>query len=149
ARETGYSSAWTWTTSGGTPPSSIASQKCSATWTNTASNNNPPYANGIHLVANNRYYVELNQQEGTGGDNAEMAMVPHSFSVVDGTDYAPKDNLIGINAPKANWVAFTVQPTNPPAVSPGLTNSVTFYAFGTTDSQLAVGSIRANNAANN
>jgi len=140
AREDQWTNPWQWTRSDG---GSTVGQKGSATWTNASGV--APYSGGIALVAGTKYYIEVNQVEGGGGDNVETAMVPHNVTPVNGQDYAPSGNLIGINAPKANYVAFTVQPTNPPPIGAGPSSSANFYAFGITDSQIPVGSIRAVN----
>jgi len=139
ARDNGWDNPFNWTASDG---GANIGQKDSATWTNGLGV--APNAAGVSLAAGTKYYIASYHQEGGGGDNVTTAMVPHGTTPVNGQDYAPSGTLIGINAPKANFVAFTVQPTNPPAVGPGPNSSANFYAFGVTDSLIAVGSTRAN-----
>jgi hypothetical protein len=137
-RQDAWDNPWQWTvTAGGVN----IPQRSSATWTNAQGV--AQFASGITLSAGQRYYFEVVQSEGGGGDHVEMAMVQHGFTPVNGTDYSPGTNMIGIAAPKANWVRFTLQPTNT-TQGPGALSAANFYAFGDTDSQLAVGDIRAN-----
>ena len=67
AQEYGYSNPDMWNTIGGN--GSIASQKRSDTWTNSASGSIvPPYAGGIPLLGGHKYYIESIEHNGTGGD---------------------------------------------------------------------------------
>jgi len=145
ARGTAWGNPWEWTVSAGGENLAL---KCSATWTNASTGGVAPYAAGLNLAAGTRYYVEVNQSEGGGGDHVETAFVPHNTIPNNGQDYAASGTLIGINAPKANYVAFTVQPTNPIPLPAGPASAGNFYAFGITDSQIAVGDIRANGPGN-
>ena len=55
AQETAWSNPWQWTTSGG---SSTLSQKRSDQWSPDGGTT-VPYASGIHMTANQPYYIEL------------------------------------------------------------------------------------------
>ena len=133
AEETGWSGSYNWVGIGG---GSDVTKKRSDQWTDA--NGNTPYAAGINLTAGNKYYMEIDQAEGGGGDNVEMTYkLIADPDPVSGTDTIMKGNLIGTMAVRANWVAFTQQPTN---VSAQPLGTATFHAAGISDSLLAIGS---------
>ncbi len=107
AQETGWSASRTWTTSNG----GSAVQKNSTTFVDGTGAT--PFANGIHLTAGTKYYIESDHNEGGGGDNNAVA-----FFTVDGTYALPADgdapNLTGANIgvfiPQPTSLSFTTQP---------------------------------------
>lgn len=146
AQETQWNSLWNWTAnpSDANPPS-ILSQKRSDQWTNAAGQT--PYSAGIRLQANQQYYMEVVQHDGTGGDHVAVTYkLVGEEDPVNGTDTRIKyvNNNLGFYASPCSYVSFTLQPTNPPAVMPGGASSVTFYAQGVTDSQYPVGDLSSN-----
>jgi len=137
AQETVWSNPRQWLSSGGT---GSPTTKRSDSWLGT--NTTPPYAAGIHLIANQQYYIEQVQANGSGGDNAQVTYKRISDpDPANGTASIIQGSVISSFAPRCNWVAFTQQPTNPPAVATSAGGSVSFYAAGTTDSQTSIGTV--------
>jgi hypothetical protein len=136
AQETAWSNPRQWTAAG----SGSAATKRSDSWQGT--NATPPYAAGIHLIANQQYYIEQVQANGGGGDNAQVTYK----RITDpdpalGSASSIQGSVVSSFAPRCNWVAFTQQPTNPPAVASSDAGSVSFSAAGTTDSQISIGTV--------
>jgi hypothetical protein len=147
--ENGWSNPWQWTTSGdgsGNGGSSVWLKRSDQYTNATAGNFNPVLAtpHTITLQANTRYYLEDDNGQGTGGGNAQATFkLASEADPANGADTRFTGNLIGMLAPKANWVKFTLEPTNPPPVAAGAISSATFYADGDSDSKLYVGSTRS------
>lgn len=115
----------------------ILSQKRSDTWTNATSADLAPYAAGIQLTAGTKYYLEAVQTEVGGGDNVGANIKVHGEA--DPVDNSPSlltGSLIGLNAVRCNYVAFSKQPAS---TTNQVMNSATFTAVGVTDSTLSVG----------
>lgn len=135
AQESGWSGVRNWVGVGG---GSSAAQKRSDSWI-PAGGTVAPFAAGISLNANTRYYMEMVQHEGGGGDNASATMKVHG-----GTDPVANQaslltgNLVGMLAVRCSYVAYTQQPQNTTAIS---SMAATFTAAGVTDSKLPVGVI--------
>jgi hypothetical protein len=111
-------------------------QKHSDTFVNPTTSATP-YPNGVPLTGGKRYYIEADMREGNGGDNIEATFYKTGdASPADGTLSALTGNLIGMNAPRCTYVAFTNQPVSVTLNSLG---TATFTAGGTTDSKTAVG----------
>ncbi len=124
AQETVWSGSRTWSTSS----AGSATQKNSTTFVDGTGAT--PFANGIHLIAGNKYYIESDHNEGGGGDNNAVA-----FFTIDGTYSLPADgdapNLTGANIgvliPQPTSLSFTTQPqsqTVPPNQDVHLTATV-------------------------
>lgn len=96
-----------------------------------------PWANGISLVTGQRYYIEQDFHQGGGGANNSATFVYFNQSdPVAGTPPAFQGSVIGMNAVRCTYVAFTQQPTNVTASPMGY---ATFAAPGTTDSRTPIG----------
>jgi hypothetical protein len=138
AQELGWSNPWTWLGQGG---GGSVSQKRSDQWSPDGGAT-VPYAAGIPLTGGQRYYIEADFHQGGGGANIEatykLATDPDPGN---GADTRMKNNIIGINAVRCSYVAYTQQPVA--AVAPPF-GRATFTAVGTTDSTLAIGSVRGN-----
>jgi hypothetical protein len=133
AQETTWSDPRKWVSSGG---GSTLSQKRSDTWSTTAGGT-APYAAGIHLTGGSKYYMEINHTEGSGGDNCEANFKVHGAAdPVDNTPSLLTGSLIGMNAVRCSYVAFTQQPQS--ATNYAM-NTVTFSAPAVTDSTLSIG----------
>jgi hypothetical protein len=136
AQETGWSNPRQWVSAG----SGSAATKRSDQWLGT--NATPPYAAGIRLTAGQQYYIEQVQANGSGGDNAQVTYKRVSDpDPVNGDASKIQGSVISSFAPRCNWVNFTLQPTNPPAVDTSSAGTVSFYAAGTTDSQTSIGTV--------
>jgi hypothetical protein len=111
-------------------------QKHSATWTNAAGAS--PFASGIQLTANQKYYLEAWHQEGGGGDSVSVTVLKHGDpDPGNGTPSAIAGNLVGFNAPNtATYAAFTSQPVSQTTLS-GTT--VTFLAGAISDGPIPIG----------
>jgi hypothetical protein len=149
AQQNGWSGSWQWTehpaigtdASGNNIYEAGPHMKRSDEFTNSTG---APFATGIPLQAGQKYYVEYDAQQGGGGGNMEVTYKRiGDGDPALGSDTIMTGSTIGFNAPLCHWVQFTLQPTNPPAVGAGLTNSVNFYAQGTSDSTMGVGSVRS------
>jgi len=135
-QETGWSNPWTWVGQGG---GGSVSQKRSDQWSNGTGT---PWAAGIPLTAGQRYYMEADFHQGSGGANVEATYkLLADPDPGNGADTRMKGDIIGINAVRCLYVAYTQQPVNATAPPFG---RATFTAVGTTDSQLAIGSVRGN-----
>jgi hypothetical protein len=133
AQESAWSNPWEWTASSG---SSTLSQKRSDQWSPDGGTT-VPYATGIHMIANQPYYIELVKQDTGGGNNAEATFKRLSDpDPVNGTASALTGNLIAVNVPRSFTVAYTQEPAN---VTSPLGGNAAFTALGATDSQVAVG----------
>src|ERR1022692_4880620 len=131
AQESGWSNPWQWNSGSG---GSTAAQKRSDQWT---TNSLTPWAAGIHMIANQPYYIELVKQDTGGGNNAEATFKRLSDpDPANGSFSAFTGNVIAINVPRSFTVSFTQQPTN---TTVGLNGTATFTAAGATDSLVAVG----------
>jgi hypothetical protein len=138
AQETGWSGSWQWLGVGG---GSSVQNKCSATWTD--GNGNTPWATGIHMNANQPYYVAIVHHEGGGGDNVEatfMTMAEFNASGATGPANGQYSrftgNLIATYVPRAFSAEFTQQPGT---VSAPLGGLATLTAVGVTDSLTPIG----------
>jgi len=131
AQETGWSNSRNWVSVG----AGTLTQKRSDSWSPDGGVTTP-FASGIPLTAGQRYYFEADMAQGGGGDNLDV-----TYKLTGYADPATGDpsNLtngsIAFNAPKANNVAFTLQPQNQTVVS---ANAATFSAQGTTDSTISI-----------
>ncbi|HWQ92160.1 MAG TPA: hypothetical protein VN673_10845, partial [Clostridia bacterium] len=80
---------------------------------------------------------EVIQREGSGGDNVEVTYKKFTdMDPANGSATRLFGSVIGINAVRCSWVAFTTQPTNATA---GLASTAKFIAVGATDSTQSVG----------
>ncbi|HVY72139.1 MAG TPA: PA14 domain-containing protein, partial [Verrucomicrobiae bacterium] len=96
AQESAWSNTKQWVSSAG---SSALGQKRSDQWSPDAGVT-VPYANGIHLVAGTRYYIEADHIEGGGGDNvAATFKLATDADPVDGDVTKFTGDRIGILAP--------------------------------------------------
>lgn len=131
AQETSWSNPLQWV--GG---NSTVSQKRSDQWVPSGGSSSP-FASGISMTANQRYYMEAVLQEGTGGDNLQVTYKRHSDpDPINGDRSKLTGDVIGINAVRCSYVAFTTQPAN---VSVPAMDSALFTAAGITDSTMPVG----------
>lgn len=140
AQETGWSGVLNWTGQGG---GGDATLKCSDTWKDASGGT--PYSAGIQLTANQKYWMEVIQNEGGGGDNVAVTYrrdgdTTPANTIKAGDQPRMVGNVIGFPAPQCQSVWFTLEPTNPAPIVAGL-NTATFYAFGDSDSKLVVGNI--------
>jgi hypothetical protein len=109
AQEASWSNYRQWVTAGG--GSSLASQKRSDQWTNSAGV--APNKNGIPLVAGQKYWIEYVKHDGGGGDDAGA-----TFKLVGDPDPANSDpsaltgNLIGYGFTIASTIGVRSQVTN-------------------------------------
>ena len=132
AQELGWSGSWTWTNQGG---GGTIAKKCSTTW--TAPDGSTPFANGIHMIAGQPYYVALVHRDTGGGNNCEATALPFGAAPpANGTYSTMSKNLIGSYAPRAFNMWFTQQPANASVPFGGL---ATFTAKGATDAKSAAG----------
>ena len=138
AQEVGWSNPFTWLGQGG---GGTVSQKRSDQWSPDGGTT-VPYQAGIALNSGQRYYVEADFHQGGGGANIEVTYKLNTEQdPLNGADTRMKGDLIGINAVRCSYVAYTQQPTN---VTAPLSGRATFIAVGATDSTLAIGSVRGN-----
>ena len=131
AQETGWSNARQWTAPGaaGTGPNKRSDQ-----WT---TNGVAPYASGIHMLAGQPYYIEMDHQDTGGGENAGATFKLISDpDPANGSASAFTGSNIKISVPRSFNVAFAQQPAS--VSVPAYTN-VVFTVAGTTDSKVAVG----------
>jgi hypothetical protein len=135
AQQSGWNAYREWATDQGGQAANP--QRSSNTWVPDPANPpaTPPYAAGIHLAANQKYYIEAVQHEGGGGDNLSVTMYP-----VGGTAPANGDapsltgNLISFSAaPAATSLTITKQPTSATVTEGSNTN---FTVTVTTDSPI-------------
>src|ERR1051326_682144 len=137
-QELGWSNPWTWVGQGG---GGTVSQKRSDQWSPDGGTT-VPFSAGIPLTGGQRYYIEMDFHQGGGGANCEatykLATDPDPGN---GADTRMTGNIIGINAVRCSYVAYSQQPTSATAPPFG---RATFSAVGTTDSTLAIGSVRGN-----
>jgi len=138
AQELGWSNPWTWVGQGG---GGTIGQKRSDQWSPDGGAT-VPYASGITLSGGQRYYIESVFHQSGGGANIEatykLATDPDPGN---GADTRMKGDLIGISAVRCSYVAYTQQPVSATAPPSG---RATFTAVGTTDSTIAIGSVRGN-----
>ncbi len=135
AQETVWSDPRKWLSTGG---GSILSQKRSDTWS-TVAGETAPYELGIQLTAGTKYYVEAVETEGTGGDNVSVTMKLHTDAdPIDDSPSVLTGSLIGLNAIRCGYMAFTQQPQS---VTVESLAPATFTAAGVTDSTLSLGVI--------
>ena len=138
AQEVGWSNPWTWLGQGG---GGTVSQKRSDQWSPNGGAT-VPYAAGIPLTSGQRYYIEADFHQGGGGANIEATYkLTTEPDPGNGSDTRMSGNLIGINAVRCSYVAYTQQPASATAPPFG---RATFTAVGATDSTLAIGSVRGN-----
>lgn len=123
---------WPWVTANGGGNAALTR---STTW--TPDGVTFPWANGIPLVAAQRYYIEQDHHQGGGGaNNSATYVVFGQPDPLAGKPPAFQGSVIGMNAVRCTYVAFTQQPTNVTTMPMG---SATFAAPGTTDSQTPIG----------
>jgi hypothetical protein len=130
AQEQGWANPLQWVADNG---GSVA-QKCSDTFTNASGTT--PFANGIALTAGQKYYLELDHWNGTGGDNCEATAEPTGTAPADGDTSTLTGSYIGYYFPQCTYVAFTKQPVSITNAVPF--SDVTFTASGITDSQIGI-----------
>jgi len=135
AQETGYSSPLQWL---GVGWGSTVAQKCSDGFVppGAPAGTAPPYANGIYLAGGQRYYLELDHYNGTGGENCEATATPTGSPPANGAATALTGGCIGCYVPQCAYVAFTNQPASVTNATPF--TPVTFTAGGVTDSQIGI-----------
>ncbi|MGH7972292.1 MAG: hypothetical protein ACREIC_26575, partial [Limisphaerales bacterium] len=132
AYETAWSNPLQWTGGSG---GSTATQKHSDGFVNPTTTV-APYPNGVPLIGGNKYYMEVDQREGGGGDNVEVTYYKTgSTPPADGTASALTGGVVGSYVPRCSYVAFTNQPVNATVNS---LQSGTFTAGGITDSTTPV-----------
>jgi hypothetical protein len=136
AQETGWTSGWNWNTVGG-PAGAVASQKRSDQWVPDPANPvfPAPYANGIPLVAGQRYYMEVTHTTSRWGNERcgviyQIMENGYVTPPADGTLPNVVGSVVGMNAVRCSFMAFTQQPTNTTTAALGY---ATFAADGTTD----------------
>ncbi|HYG33600.1 MAG TPA: hypothetical protein VEC99_02370, partial [Clostridia bacterium] len=132
AQQQGWSSgALNWLDGGG----GSASQKRSDQFVDSTGAS--PYAQGIRMIAGQKYYIEAVHHEGTGGDylDATFKTMNNSWELTNGEPSALTGNVIGSYAPKCTYVAFTQQPQN---VTVTNLFPATFTAAGISDSKLSL-----------
>ncbi len=133
AQESGWSNPWQWTAVGG---GSSVNQKRSDSWSPDGGTT-VPYSAGIHMIANQPYYLELDHEDTGGGNNAEATFkLLTDPDPANGTHSKLTGNLIAVNVPRSFTVAFAQEPTN--SVVP-LGGVAAFSVTGATDSQIATG----------
>jgi len=127
AAEPGYAnSAFGWSLTGGN--GDTVAQRRSDQFTDPATGTQP-YSSGIHLIGSQKYYMEADHKEGTGGDYLAVTYkLLADPDPANGDDSRLVGNAIGFYAPRIPWVAFLQQPVNQTVASGG--NSVTFTALG-------------------
>ena len=121
----------------------VRAQTRSDQWTNGVGNT--PYANGIHLIGGQKYYIEGVQHDSGGGDyfSATYKRLHTSTGMPDpdpisGQDTRLRGSVLGMNATRCFYVAYTQQPANV-TVAPSASGTFTFTVAGRTDSQTPVG----------
>lgn len=130
AQETSWADPLNWVGGGST-----LSQKRSDQWANP--NGEVPYANGISLTANSKYYMEAVMVEGSGGDNLQATFKKHSDAdPVNGDRSKLTGNVIGINAVRCSYVDITKQPAD---ISTAPLTTATFSVEAATDSLMPIG----------
>jgi hypothetical protein len=139
AQETQWSNPWEWLDAEGgaitnsTDPAIF--MKRSDQWTNEVGAT--PYASGIPLNAGQKYYLEVDHFNNTGGDNVEVTWKQFGDpDPTNGTDTTLIGNVIGFYVPKATFMEFLQQPANATA---NLYEPVSFTAAAISDSQVIVG----------
>lgn len=76
-----------------------------------AADGTTPYANGISLTANTRYYIEAVHHEGGGGDNlAVYARLLNDADPANGTPSNLQGTRIGVKLPAPTSLEITTQP---------------------------------------
>ena len=142
-QETGWNNLDQWLT-GGTGGGNNYAQQCSTTFVNPTTSV-APYPTGIPLTAGQPYYIEQDHYQGTGGDcfavtyqTATMLSDPNWINeFTNGTPsllYATNGTLMFVTKP-VTTLTWVTQPTNTTAT---LGLPVTFYAQGTSDSELTL-----------
>ena len=135
ALESGWSGARQWVGVGG---GSTLTQKRSDSYTPDAGVTTP-YSAGISLIAGTRYYMEIVQHEGGGGDSVGANMKVHGGAdPLNGDASLLTGSLIGITAVRCSYMAFVQQPAN---ASGDTLSTATFTAVGATDSTTSIGVI--------
>jgi len=134
AQETAWSNPWQWLGDQGN--ATPVAQKRSDSYT-PDNGVTYPYASGIHMIAGQPYYIEMDHQDTGGGNNAEATFkLLNDPDPANGSHSALTGNLIGINVPRSYALAISQQPTNASTTTFG---RATFTVAGTTDSQIATG----------
>lgn len=106
AQETAWSGARMWNSSGG---GSTVSQKRSDQW--TPGDGTYPYADGIYLEKDKRYYIEGVHHEGNGGDNfAATYKLNTEEDPVDDSASKLVGARVGVMVPAPKNLEITVQP---------------------------------------
>ncbi len=138
AQESNWSNPGQWNTmQGGT---GTDAQKNSSTFVNPTTQA-APYPSGIALVGGQKYYIELDGEQGGGGlDFAATYYLASGTAPADGTATALSGNAIALYAPRCSYVAFTNEPQSAVVNSLG---TATFTAGGITDSTFPVGTTGA------
>jgi hypothetical protein len=130
AQETAYSNDSQWISSAG---NSSLSQKRSDQYSSDGGTTTP-YANGIHLLAGQRYYIEGVHHEGSGGDNFSATYKLRSEpDPADGDSTILTNAVIGVLIPAPTVLAITTQPQNATAYAGTLAE---FKVQVNTDSQI-------------
>lgn len=128
ARETGWSGYLNWTTVGAT---SLASDKRSDQFATSEW----PTPNVITLTANQRYYIEVDHHEGTGGDWAGATWVLEGNEPANGSPSTLTGTNVAFFARSAATLNITQQPVTA-SVADGW--SATFKVAATTDSEFNI-----------
>ena len=135
AQENQWSNPLQWVSSGG---GSTLSQKCSDGFIppTAPAGTTAQFPSGIRLSAGQKYYLELDHYNGTGGDNCEATVTPTGSPPADSSTSGLAGNFIGYYFPRCSYVAFTQQPASVTNAAPFA--PVTFTATGITDSQIGI-----------
>ncbi len=131
AQETSWADPFQWLGGG-----SSLSQKRSDQWSPDGGTT-VPYQTGIRLNVGQKYYMEVIQREGSGGDNVEVTYKKYTDpDPLNGTDSMIFGSVMGMNAVRCGPMVFTTQPAN---VTSGISSTAIFTAVGATDSSLSIG----------
>jgi hypothetical protein len=143
AQEQGWSGYNNWLTSGDGAATSSA-QKRSDQWTLGAVGINPPYANGIALNAGQPYYIELDHNQGGGGD--DMSVTYQTVEQVANANWATvftngTPSIISAangDIELASWAATYIKFSQPPQnLTVAEAAAGTFTAVAVSDSEFA------------
>ena len=131
AQEAGWSPGLNWSAANG----GTASQVNSSTY--VAPNGTTPFANGIAMVAGQKYFIQQVHHQGGGGTwNGATETAAGAATPNPGTPSVIRGALLGSYVPACTYVTVT---NNPLSVTVPNYTSATFTAGGATDSVVPVG----------